>query len=538
MARTKRRGSSAPENVAGFDPTADAAGCTYDAERAERAVAFFAECLTHRKGELAGKAFALERWQAEVTRTLWGWRRRDGSRRFREAWLEVPRKNGKSTYAAGVALACFYTDAELGAEVYSAAADREQARIVFEIASGMVSAEPELLRRSTVLRNAIVYEREGSTYKAISSDADTKHGFNTHAAVCDEVHAWPSPDLFDVLATSTGARRQPLILSITTAGHDRESLAYRKHLYALKVREGVISDPAFLPVIYAAGDDADWTDEAVWAAANPCLGVSLSLEYLRRECARAQEEPTYENTFRRLHLNQWTEQAVRWLPMAKWDAAPAMPPDEFLRSSPCWIGLDLASTLDLTAAVLVWNLPPPAGGFACRAHFWIPEDNAHERERRDKVPYLTWAKQGLLTLTPGNVCDYDRVRADLLELARRHDVRGFAIDPWNSRQLSAQLAGDGANVVEFRQGFQSFADPCRQLERAVMGGALAHGANPVLRWCAANVCVEIDPAGNLKPSKRRSTERIDGIVALLMGIGLASTAAGSSVYDGRGFLHV
>jgi phage terminase large subunit-like protein len=264
--------------------------------------------------------------------------------------------------------------------------------------------------------------------------------------------------------------------------------------------------------------------------------VSLSLEYLRRECARAREEPTYENTFRQLHLNQWTQQAVRWLPMAKWDAAPAMPDDGWLKSAPCWVGLDLASTLDLTAALQVWNAP--GGGFACRAHFWIPEDNARERERRDKVPYLTWARQGLVTLTPGNVCDYERLRADLVELSRRWDVRGFAIDPWNSRQLSGQLQEDGATVVEFRQGFQSFADPCRQLERAVMGLTLAHGGNPVLRWCASNVCVEIDPAGNLKPSKRRSTERIDGIVALLMGVGLASTAGGGSVYDSRGMLHV
>jgi phage terminase large subunit-like protein len=520
--------------VAGFDPFADTGGARYDHEAAELVVGFFAECLRHQKGELAGQAFVLEPWQADLLRTLWGWRRSDGTRRFREAWIEVPRKNGKSTLAAGIALALLYLDREPGAEIYSAAADREQARIVFEIASGMVSAEDELLRRSTVLRGAIVYEREGSAYKPISSDAFTKHGLNAHGAVCDEVHAWPSSELFDVLTTSMGARRQPLLVSITTAGFDRETLAWRKHLYAENVRCGLLSDPAFLPVIYEAGERDDWTDESVWARANPGLGTSLSIDYLRRECARAQEVPTYENTFRRLHLNQWTEQDVRWLQIAKWDQASIMPPEDELRRRPCWIGLDLASTLDLTAAVQVWALDD--GRFASRAHFWIPGDNAHERERRDKVPYLTWSRQGFVTLTDGNVCDYERVREDLLQLHRTWNVEGIAIDPWNSRQLSAQLLAEGVNVQEFRQGFASFADPCRQLERLVIAGGLAHGGNPVLRWCASNVAVEIDAAGNMKPSKRRSTERIDGMVALLMGLGMAAKSESGSVYDGRGFL--
>jgi phage terminase large subunit-like protein len=244
--------------------------------------------------------------------------------------------------------------------------------------------------------------------------------------------------------------------------------------------------------------------------------------------------PTYENTFRRLHLNQWTEQDVRWLQIAKWDQASIMPPEDELRRRPCWIGLDLASTLDLTAAVQVWALDD--GRFASRAHFWIPGDNAHERERRDKVPYLTWSRQGFVTLTDGNVCDYERVREDLLQLHRTWNVEGIAIDPWNSRQLSAQLLAEGVNVQEFRQGFASFADPCRQLERLVIAGGLAHGGNPVLRWCASNVAVEIDAAGNMKPSKRRSTERIDGMVALLMGLGMAAKSESGSVYDGRGFL--
>jgi phage terminase large subunit-like protein len=528
------RDTRAPRVVAGFDPFADPGGAHYNHESAELVVGFFAECLRHQKGELAGKPFELEPWQADLLRTLWGWRRKDGTRRFREAWIEVPRKNGKSTLAAGIALALLFLDRELGAEIFSAAADREQARIVYEIASGMVSAEDELLRRTTVLRSAIVYEREGSSYKPISSDAFTKHGLNAHGAVCDEVHAWPTAELFEVLQTSMGARRQPLLVSITTAGHDRETLAWRKHLYAEKVRDRVISDPAFLPCIFAAGEKDDWTSEETWARANPGLGTSLSLEYLRRECARAKEEPTYENAFRRLHLNQWTEQAVRWIQMHKWDAAPRLAALEELRGRPCWVGLDLASTLDLTAACQVWAFPD--GTYACRPHFWVPGENAEQRERRDKVPYLTWAKQGFVTLTEGNVCDYERLHDDLLQLHREWNVEGIAIDPWNSRQLSTQLGAQGVNVVEFRQGFASFADPCRHLERLVMAGMLAHGGNPVLRWCASNVAVEIDAAGNMKPSKRRSTERIDGMVALLMGLGMAAKSESGSVYDGRGFL--
>jgi phage terminase large subunit-like protein len=507
--------------IPGYDPFATCGDCTFDNRAARRAIDFFHECLTFTAGEWMGEPFVLEPWQQAIVGNLFGWKRPDGRRRYREAFIFVPRKCGKSELAGGLGNLLTFADGEPGAQVYCAAADREQARLVFNAARTMVTAEPELASRGRVYTNAIVVQETGSVLKVVSAEAYSKHGINAHGIIIDELHAQPNRDLVDVLTTSTGARRQPLIIHITTADFDRESICNEKYDYAAKVRDGVIDDSAFLPVIYEAAPDADWTDPEVWAKANPNLGVSVSAEYLERECRRAQETPTYENTFKRLHLNMRTQQDVRWLSLEQWDASGELPVyEDELRGRECYAGLDLSTTTDVSALVLVFRNEED-GEVTLLPFFWIPGDNAHKRENRDRVPYETWARQGLIEMTAGNVVDYDVIRRRINELGKEYDIREIAIDPWNATHLSTQLTNDGFEVVHFGQGYKDMTAPSKELEKLVVSGKLRHGGHPVLRWMASNVAVEMDAAGNLKPSKKKSTERIDGIVAAIMGLGRA-----------------
>jgi len=523
------------EHLPGYDPWATAAkGERFDVETAQLAVEFFEECLVLIEGEKAGQPFYLEPWQRAIVGTMFGWKRADGLRRYREAFVYVPRKNGKTPLAAGIILYALFCDHEPGAQIYSAAAEREQAALVYRHAAGMIARQPLLDSRAKVYKTfkSIEYPAENSLYKALSAESETKHGFSSHMVVVDELHAQPNGDLVDVLQTSMGARREPLLIHITTADWHRPSVCNRKHDYATKVRDGVIEDSSFLPIIYEATAEDDWTDPEVWARCNPNLGVSVQLDYLERECRRAQNEPSYENTFKRLHLNLKTEQDVRWLQLDKWDRCDGQPVCE----GPCWGGMDLSTTRDITAFVLVWR--NEAGGFDVLPHFWIPEDGARQRERRDRVPYLTWANQKLLTLTPGNVIDYGYVRREIVRLAGEHDVQQIGFDPWNARQITGELLeDDGLPMVEVRQGFVSLNDPTKELERLVVAGLLRHGGNPVLRWMAGNVVVRPDPAGNIKPDKAKSTERIDGIAALVIALSRALTAGDtSSTYESNEML--
>lgn len=507
------------EHLPGYDPYLTAGeSYVFDPEAAQKAVAFFGY-LKFIEGEKAGQPFVLEEWQQAIVGALFGWKHAEtGLRRYREAFLFVPRKNGKTPLCAGLVLLGLFVDDEPGAQIYSAAAEREQAALVFRHASGMIARDPTLQKISRVYKTfkSIEVQATNTVYKALSADADTKHGFSTHLAIIDELHAHPNADLVDVLQTSMGARREPLMVHITTADYDRESVCNTKYDYATKVRDGVFEDASFLPVIYEASVDDDWTDPDVWAKANPNLGVSVRRDYLDRECQRAQNEPTYENTFRRLHLNIRTQQDVRWLSLAKWDACGGAAVD----SGQCYAGLDLASTTDIASLVLYFpetqSLLP---------YFWIPEDNARERERRDRVPYMTWARQGLIETTPGNVIDYNHIRAKVNETAGLHDIRQIGYDPWNARHLAQQLQDeDGLPLVEVRQGYVTLNEPTKMFERMVVSGELRHGDNPVLRWMAGNVTVKIDPSGNIKPDKAKSSEKIDGIVASIMAVGLAAMA--------------
>jgi phage terminase large subunit-like protein len=523
--------------IPGYDPLATADDCTFDEEAGLRPIEFFAECLTHVKGEKAGQPFVLEPWQKAIVANLFGWLRPDGTRRYREALIFVPRKQGKSILAASICNYMLFCDGEWGAEIYAAAAERDQAALLFDIAKQQVLREPVLHGACQVFQKAITIESMGSSFKAISADANTKHGFNAHCVVIDELHAQKNRELVDVLMTSTGARRQPLVIHITTSDFDRESICNEKHDYALKVRDGVIRNPAFLPVIYEASHDDDWTDSKVWARVNPGLGISVPLTYYQAECQRAKDSPAYENTFKRLHLNLRTEQDVRWLALDKWDACAAQVNAETLKGRECYAGLDLATTTDVAALVLIF---PDAGGYQVRPYFWVPRDNALKREKRDRVPYITWSKKGLIELTDGNVVDYDVIRKRINDLGKLYKIRSIAIDRWNSTQLSTQLVGDGFELVAYGQGFKDMTAPSKELEKLVLSQKIAHAGNPVLRWMASNVSVEMDAAGNVKPSKKKSTEKIDGIVALVMALGIAMvrTDRKRSIYETRGLIRL
>ena len=499
---------------------------------------FFSTTLVHIEGPMAGQPFVLEPWQRELVRELFGRKLPDGRRQYNTLYLEVPRGNGKSTFAAGLALYLLTVGGERSGKIYGAAADKSQAAIVFETAVKMVEASPMLAKRIQPYRTKTMeFAETGSKYIVLSAEAYTKHGLNPSGIIFDELHAQQNRELYDVLVTAMGKRAQPLMVLITTAGYDRNSICWEQHEYARKIIDGTISDPTWLARIYAAGEGDDWTQSPTWAKANPNYGVSVREEFLQRECEKAMQSPAYQNTFRRLYLNQWTQQESRWIDMATWDACDGALPD--LTGRKCYGGLDLASTTDIAACVLAFPPSASSGSGAEPVHlvpfFWIPQDSMVERERRDRVPYSTWVRQGLVEATPGNVIDYAYIRARINALKELYDIGEIAYDPWNATQLSLQLQDDGIVMVEMRQGFASMTAPSKELLRLVLAKQIAHGGNPVLRWMADNVTAKSDPAGNVKPDKGKSTNKIDGIVASIMALARATANASQqgSVYDER-----
>ncbi len=492
--------------------------------KADRAVRLINN-LTHTKGPFAGQSFDLRPWQTKIVKQLFK-TRKDGLRQYRTCLLMLPRKNGKSELAAALAIYFLLFDGEIGAEVYSAAADKDQAALVFNVAAQMIRNDPELEASCEIIdsQKRVVHRRSGSFYRAISAEAYSKHGFNASAVIYDELHAAPTRDLWDVLRTSQGARSQPLMLAISTAGYDRHSILWKVYEQAKRIQENPALDPTFLPILYEAPVDADWTDEKVWRKCNPALGDFRSLEEMRSAAAQAKEMPSDENVFRRLYLNQWTEQASRWISMPMWDACKA--PHAGLKGRKCYIGLDLSSTKDLTALVAVF--PDDEGGFDVKAQFFVPRDNMQERVRRDRVPYDQWAREGHITVTDGNVVNYEAVRAALKDWDDEFDVKSVAYDPWNATDLVSRLEQqDGFTCVQMRQGFASLSAPTKSLEKAILGRTLRHDGHPVLRWNISNIAVESDPAGNIKLSKKVSTERIDGAAALVNAVDQMDRNAGT-----------
>lgn len=508
---------------------------TCSTDPGERAVEFIERYCRHVDGKWAGAPFILPPWQRDgIVRPLFGQLREDGSRQYRTAFVALPRKNGKSTLIAALGLKLLFADGEPGAQIFSAAADKDQARIVFNSAWRMIEQSPALARRAKKYRvGTIEVEATGSVYRVLSADAYTKHGLNAHGVLFDELHAQPNRELWDVLTTSTGARRQPLVIAITTADYDRPSICNELWDYADQVQRGLIDDPTMFAYIRSAPRDADWRDERVWKAANPALGEFRSIEEMRELARRAGHTPALQNTFRRLYLNQRTSQETRWLDLARWDETAGLVVPSKLAGRPCYAGLDLASTTDIAALTLVF--PMDDGTYEALWWFWLPAERLVERARRDRVPYDAWAAEGLLQTTAGNVIDYAAIRQTIEQLGRTYQIREIAYDRWGATQLSQELDAAGFTVVPTGQGYASMSPPTKELMNLVLAKRLRHGGNPVARWMADNLVVRQDPAGNLKPDKEKSREKIDGMISLIMAIDRA-TRHKVSVYESRDLL--
>ena len=512
----------------------------YDKEAADYAVAFI-ESLRHTKGIWAGKNFQLLDWQEQIIRDLFGVLKPNGYRQFNTAYVEIPKKMGKSELAAAVALLLTCGDGEERAEVYGCASDRQQASIVFDVAADMVRMCPALSKRVKIMASAkrIVYLPTNSFYQVVSAEAYSKHGFNIHGVIFDELHSQPDRKLFDVMTKGSGdARMQPLYFLITTAGTDTHSICYEIHQKAEDILAGRKKDATFYPVIYGASETDDWTDPEVWKKANPSLGITVGIDKVQAACESAKQNPAEENAFRQLRLNQWVKQAVRWMPMHKWDACRDDYTEDDLAGRICYAGLDLSSTSDLTALVLVF--PPTAEDECYRIlpYFWLPEETMALRVRRDHVVYDTWAKQGYINTTEGNVVHYAFIEEFIVELGKKFNIREIAFDRWNASMMVQTLQDDGFTMIPFGQGFRDMSNPTKDLMRLVLEGSIRHNGHPVLHWCIDNVFVRTDPAGNIKIDKEKSTEKVDGAVALVMGLDRAmkNLNVADSIYDVRDML--
>ena len=515
----------------------------YDKDAADYAVMFI-ESLCHTKGTWAGKPFELIDWQEQIIRDLFGILKPNGYRQFNTAYVEIPKKMGKSELAAAVALLLTCGDGEERAEVYGCAADRQQAAIVFDVAADMVRMCPALSRRVKILasQKRIIYKPTNSFYQVLSAEAYSKHGFNIHGVVFDELHTQPNRKLFDVMTKGSGdARMQPLYFLITTAGTDTHSICYETHQKAKDILEGRKIDPTFYPVIYGADESEDWTDPKVWKKANPSLGITVGIDKVRAACESARQNPGEENAFRQLRLNQWVKQAVRWMPMEKWDACAFAVNEDDLEGRVCYGGLDLSSTTDITAFVLVFPPTDEDDRYVVLPYFWIPEDSMDLRVRRDHVPYEVWERQGYLMTTEGNVIHYGYIEKYIERLGEKFNIREIAFDRWGAIQMVQNLEGMGFTVVPFGQGFKDMSPPTKELMKLVLEKRIAHGGHPVLRWMMDNIYIRTDPAGNIKADKERSTEKIDGAVATIMALDRAircGNVSNASVYDDRGILFI
>lgn len=512
----------------------------YDENKAKRVIKFINQ-LKHTKGIWHGVPFDLLDWQEKIIKDIFGTIKEDGYRKYNTAYIEIPKKNGKSEIAAAIALYLTCGDSEWGAEVYGCAADKQQASIVFDVAVEMVEQCPALKKRIKPImsRKRLVYIPTGSFYQVLSAEAYTKHGLNVHGVIFDELHAQPNRQLYDVMTKGSGdARKQPLFFLITTAGNDRNSICYEVHQKAEDILKGKKNDPTFYPVIYGINEADDWSDESNWYKANPSLGHTIEIDKVRASFISANENPAEENLFRQLRLNQWVKQSIRWMPMDTWNKCGFEVNEKELLGRECYAGLDLSSSIDITAFVLIFPPRTEEERYIVLPYFWIPEDNMHLRVRRDHVPYDVWENQGFIKTTEGNVIHYSFIEKFIEELGDKYNIKEIAFDRWNATQMAQNLEDLGFTVIPFGQGFKFMAPPTKRLMELTLQKKIAHGGNPVLAWMMDNIHVRTDPAGNIKPDKERSTEKIDGAVAMIMALDRTIRNEGNSgsVYDDRGIL--
>ena len=512
----------------------------YDKKKADRAVTFI-ENLCHTKGKWAGTPFWLLPWQEQLIRDIFGIVKPDGNRQFRTAFVEICKKVGKSELAAAVALYLLYADNEPSAEVYGAAADRQQASIVFDVAKQMVEMSPALMKRSKLMgaTKRIVNYSNAGYYQVLSAEVGGKHGFSVSGLVFDEIHTQPNRQLYDVLTKgSSDARQNPLHFIITTAGNDRHSIAYELHTKAVDILEGRRVDPTFYPVVYGLKDDEDWEDEENWYKVNPSLGYTVDIERLRDAYREAKQNPADEITFKWLRCNMWVSSTVAWIPDAIYMRGNESIEAASLEGRDCYAGLDLSSTGDITALVLIFPPRDENEKYVLLPYFWIPEETIPRRVKANSVPYDIWEKQGYIMSTEGNVIHYDFIEKFIIYLSEKYHILEIAVDRWNATQMIQNLEGEGFTIVPFGQGFSSMSAPTKEFYRLLMEGRIIHGGNPVLRWMAGNVVIDTDPAGNIKVTKAKSKEKIDGIVAAIMALDRCIRQEGQSgsAYDERGLL--
>jgi len=516
---------------------------------ADRVCAFFPRFCSHSKGAFAGQPFAPLDYQSQlILRPIFGWVDVDGRRRFRKAFIEIPKKNGKTQLIAGLALYMLLGDSEPGAEVYVAAADREQARILFDAAKSMVEGNQSLAKRLIVFRNRIVRRDDPSAFfQVLSAEAATKHGPNIHCLIIDELHAQPDRDLFETLTRGVIARRQPLILLITTAGDDDESICFEEYDYARRVLSGAITDERHLPVIFEAGTKEDWSDPSVLARVNPGAGTTIELKTLLEGALEAKNEPRKRNAFIRYHTNRWANQATAWIPIEWWDACEGLLDEALLLTLECGAGLDLAQKWDLACFCVVFRkwLPGAAEEITVlseeaegqvekkmislnyelfvRPYFWIPENTLQQHEHDDKVPYSLWKDAGLITVTEGDVIDYSRIYTDITTkiVPRYPRLKQGTIgyDPAFATDLATKLRDvAGLNVLEVLQNYKMLSEPAQIVEALIKGKRVHHDGHRVLRWNWENAAVKTDDAGRIRPVKpKRASKRVDGAIAMIMG---------------------
>lgn len=538
--------------------TGEARGLWFDEEDARRAVESFG-LMRHWKGEFAGRPLTLSPWQAQyVVGQLFGWKRFPPSlemkdlpkmsrktrfdlgvrRRFRTAYCEIPRKNGKTTLGAGALLIVVVGDREAGAEAYVVATKRDQAKIGFEAARQIALKSPALKSRLRILLNSVLLENTAAVIQPLSSDVTTLDGLNPSAALIDEYHAHRTSGIYDVMRSATGARSQSLIFVITTAGASRVSPCYAERSYAENVLQGVFEDDSYFGLIATIDETDSWEDEDAWRKANLNLGVSISLDYLREEARKARNDTRYRNAFLRYHLDVWTNVVEAWIQPEKWQALEDKTiTAEAMKGRPCFGGIDLSKTTDLTA--LVWIFPPAGSDEKWRIlpRFWMPKDKI-EASASGKTPYQLWADMKFIRPTPGSVVDYSFVEDEVMHGLEIFDVQKIGIDPWNSTKFTNDMQAKGVDcLMEIDQWPRTLTGPTKELERMILLGDLKHDGNPVMTWNISNVVLRVDKNLNECPDKKDSKDKIDGVSALVTGLRLAITEPdNSSVYDDRGLL--
>lgn len=495
-------------------------GLYFCEESASRALKLF-DYLKHSKGEWAGTVIVLEPWQCWIIACIFGWKMEEtGKRRFQTVYEEIARKNGKTTKLAGIGCYGLTKDEEGGPEIYAAATKRDQAKILFDEASRMIKQSPPLRRRLDVQKHEIINPGNFGKFLSLSADGNTMDGLNPHIALVDELHAHKTSEVWDVLVSALGARSQPLMWGITTAGFNKNGICYEIRDYAIKVLNGVIDDDSFFGIIYTLDKDDDWKEPSNWIKANPNLNVSVSLDYLKKQAKKAEYMPTALVNFLTKHLNIWTTGASLWCNIEKWKECAndltELNPDHVLE---VYLGVDLASVSDIASIGGIAVMKN--GEWIAFGKHYLPEEAVHNSFRKTQVPFMRWADDGFLSLTPGNVIDYNWIKTDISTLMERFDVKEIAFDRWNSSQLVNDLMEMGAPMVSFGQGYVSMNAPMKELERRYLVKEIQHLNDPVMNWAMSNLVADQDPAGNIKPAKNKSSEKIDPAVALIMAVGRA-----------------